>query len=124
GGERSWQAARYAAWIIPPAGKGEIQVVDLGLAEEIDALIDQVRQEMNDAGKREGVIQQLGEPAAEKKLREIFVKVTERVWQPLAQHLPNNTERLILSPDGALWLLPWNALPLEENRFLVEDFCL
>jgi CHAT domain-containing protein len=31
---------------------------------------------------------------------------------------------LILSPDGALWLLPWNAIPVEDKRFLVEDFSL
>src|SRR5262249_9225295 len=43
-------------------------------------------------------------------------------WQPLAQALPEGTRRLFLAPDGELALLPFEALRLEDGRYLVEHF--
>ncbi|QDU76778.1 CHAT domain protein [Bremerella volcania] len=114
--------ARYLAWIIPPAGQGEIQLVDLGLAEEIDASIEKARAEITAAGKKDGTINKQGEPEAEKKLRAALEAVTKQVWLPVAEHIRPDTKRLNLSPDGALWLVPWAALPLEGDRYLIEEY--
>ena len=32
--------------------------------------------------------------------------------------------RLIISPDSSLWLVPWGALPLSDNRNAIEKFQL
>lgn len=114
--------ARYLAWIIPPSGQGEIQLIDLGLAEEIDAAVETARAEITAAGRKDGAILQEGEPKAEQKLRTALDGITQKVWLPVAEHISPDTKRLSLSPDGALWLVPWSALPLEEDRYLIEQY--
>ena len=37
--KNKFQPARYAAWLVPAAGEGEIQIIDLGEAEPIDKLV-------------------------------------------------------------------------------------
>src|SRR5205814_1467864 len=34
--ERLWQPSRYVAWVVPPAGQGQVRVIDLGLARQIN----------------------------------------------------------------------------------------
>src|SRR5207248_3228393 len=33
------------------------------------------------------------------------------VWEPIAKHLPGDTDAVYLAPDGPLGFLPWAALP-------------
>jgi len=113
---------RYLAWIIPASGQGEIQLVDLGMAEEIDAAVEKARDEITAAGRKDGTILQDGELEAEQKLRAAMEAVTQKVWLPVAEHISPDTKRLNLSPDGALWLVPWAALPLEDDRYLIEQY--
>src|SRR5262249_34750097 len=42
------------------------------------------------------------------------------LWEPLAKALPRKTERLVIAPDGALALLPVEALKLADGKYLVE----
>ncbi len=124
GMDERWQATRYVAWIIPSAGQGQVRIVDLGVAEEIDQAVEAARTAIAAAAKPDGPLQQQGERAAEAALRKTLNQVSQRVWQPLAEHLPADSRQLVLSPDGALWLLPWSAIPIDEERYLVEDFSL
>ncbi len=31
-------------------------------------------------------------------------------------------EQLVLSPDSNLWLVPWGALPIDEDQYAIERF--
>lgn len=122
GKDEKYQPAHYVAWIIPPAGAGDVQIVDLGEAKAIDERIEQVRQLIANAGAKESVLRQQGEREAVRQLQEQLTALSKQIWMPLAPHV-GNAQTLLLSPDAALWLVPWGALPTgNEDEFLIEKF--
>ncbi|HZZ73488.1 MAG TPA: CHAT domain-containing tetratricopeptide repeat protein [Pirellulales bacterium] len=118
----SAQPAHYAAWLT--ARSGDVAVIDLGDADTIDRAVAAARQAMQAAvgnGSERGLIQQKGEPEAEKAIQEAWGKVAQRVLTPLVAALHDRDE-IILSPDAALWLIPWGALPLDDGRYALEKW--
>ena len=116
--------AHYAAWLIPAEGQGGITVVDLGEAEKIEAAIQAAQQAMKaamGAGGRPGLIVQEGEPQAEQKVQEALAAVGRLAFDPLVPHF-GKAERLILSPDASLWLIPWGALPVGGKQYAIEKY--
>jgi CHAT domain-containing protein/Tfp pilus assembly protein PilF len=109
---RGGQPPRYAAVLLgraaTPGSPPDICLVFLGEAAPIDRAVHAWR-----TAAESGAV----DPGAERTLR-------ERVWQPLAQALPAGTRRLFLAPDGELALLPFEALRLEDGRYLVEQYQL
>jgi len=108
--------ANYFAWIIPPAGQGEVRILDLGPADKIDALVEQVRAELAVASK---ILREQGEATAAAKLQQPLRETGKLVLRPLLPALEGKRQ-LILSPDGGLWLLPWAALPVNDEQSLLE----
>lgn len=114
---KQWQKPRYAAWIIPPQGKGDVQLVDLGEAEAIEQLVEQTRKALSESAR---TIVQIGEPEASAAFGKVLQALSAKVLHPLDKGLAKY-ENWIVSPDGALWLLPWNALLLPDGKFAVEN---
>jgi CHAT domain-containing protein/tetratricopeptide (TPR) repeat protein len=113
-----WQAPRYAAWVIPAQGAGDVQLVDLGEAGAIDQVVQTVRRDLQQALVR---LRRRGEPEAERELRQSLAALARKVLHPLlAAHL-GKKERWLISPDGLLWLVPWAALPLPDGRYAIEQ---
>lgn len=108
----------YAAWIIPSAGQGNPVVVDLGLAEKIEAAVASARQQLEAAPTR---ISEIGEVEATRQANLALCEVAQLVLDPLLPHL-GQAEQLTLSPDGTLWLIPWGAMPLADGKLAVEKF--
>jgi CHAT domain-containing protein/Tfp pilus assembly protein PilF len=111
---KKWQEARYAAWVTPKVGP--VRLIDLGPADRIDAAVKQFREAMQAAGKR---IKDDGEEKAEKALRGHLDALSKLVLAPLLPHV-GKAKRWLVSPDGNLWLLPWEALTLKDGAFAVE----
>ncbi|HCO24844.1 MAG TPA: hypothetical protein DIT97_18120 [Gimesia maris] len=109
---------RYAAWIIPPAGMGRIQTIDLGSASEIEATL---RTGLQSIQKGAAQTLQTGESQATAATQKLLQALFQQILKPLLPHL-TNVQEVILSPDASLWLVPWSALPLEKDRFAVEQF--
>jgi CHAT domain-containing protein/Tfp pilus assembly protein PilF len=98
---------RYAAVLLARESAGpNVRLVALGEAGPIDRAVHAWR-----AAAAVGPV----EAALEQQLR-------ERVWRPLAEALPAGTRRVFLAPDGELTLLPFEAVRLEDGRYLVEAF--
>ncbi len=106
--------------MIPPAGQGEIRVIDLGEAESIEAAALALRHgiELGRSVLREG-----SEAESEASLNHVLEALAERVLRPLLPHI-GTSPRWILSPDKALWLIPWAALPAEQGRYAIEDHAI
>ncbi|MFO0810964.1 MAG: CHAT domain-containing tetratricopeptide repeat protein [Gemmataceae bacterium] len=115
--------ARYAAWVVPPAGAGGVRVIDLGSADEIDDAVEAVRGTLAEAARPDGPVRTKGEPAAEADLRWPLDALARLVLRPLLPHL-GSRPKLLLSPDGDLWLIPWAALPLPDGKYAVEAYAI
>jgi CHAT domain-containing protein/Tfp pilus assembly protein PilF len=97
----------YAAYVVrklvAPVG------LDLGVASTIDHAIDAFRQALRDPTRTD--------------LRARARTVDERVFQPLRVSL-GGAERLLISPDGELNLVPFEALVDEQGRYLIERYTM
>ena len=114
------------AWVIPAVGQGDVQLIDLGKADRIDGAIAAPRKEIRfcQNPKQEiNPILRLGEPETEKQLRPALEAVAKLVLQPLRKHL-DGKKQWIVSPDGALWLVPWAALPLDADSYAIEKHAI
>jgi CHAT domain-containing protein/Tfp pilus assembly protein PilF len=107
---------RYAAWIIPPQGQGDIQLIDLGPAARIEPALAAYRQAIS-AGAES--IDQRGEVADAAEFKKRLEAIADLVLRPLESIL-SRSRRWLISPDATLWLVPWGALPLRDGGYSLE----
>ena len=113
---RTEAVPHYGAWIM--TGEGSVKMVDLGPAGIIDDSIARLRKQLSGSLKR---IVGIGEKAAHDELLAALERVAGHCLLPLLDEA-GNASRLIISPDSNLWLIPWNALPLSDGRFAIEEY--
>ena len=110
----------YVAWIVRSTGK--VHRVDLGDATKIDQQVEKVRQNIAGSAGPDGAIVNNGEIEASKESLEHLSDLSKLIWKPLSKHVDlEETKQIILSPDGALWLAPWSALPSGLNGEGIKD---
>ncbi len=103
--DEAYGQPHYAAYVITkrrsPIG------VDLGAVADIDPLIVHIREALRNP--------------ADQTVRTRARALDEKIMQPLRASLDNAT-RLLISPDGGLNLLPFEALVDQRGRYLIERF--
>ncbi|BAZ42612.1 peptidase-like protein [Calothrix sp. NIES-4101] len=117
-----WSKSRYAAVVLRHTG--EPKWVDLGDSAAIDKSVTSFRQVLaTPPGSSERGIDVT--PVAGKnqtsKLQEIARNLDQQVMAPI-RPLLGNTRHILLSPDGQLNLIPFEALKDEQNKYLVENY--
>jgi CHAT domain-containing protein/Tfp pilus assembly protein PilF len=112
-----WKAPRYVAWIIPPKGRGDVRVIDLGEAGSIDDSVALTRKTIQPAA---ATLRTQGEPEAERQVRKPLDSLAQWILKPLLPHI-GRAKQWIISPDAGLWLVPWAALPLDGERYAIEE---
>jgi CHAT domain-containing protein/Tfp pilus assembly protein PilF len=100
-----WDAPRYVAYVLKHTG--EPVAIDLGAAQPIEDLVAEFRTALSDP--------------ASTYFKEVAKDLSEKLITPLRPHFAQN-ERLLLSPDGALNLVPFAALSDEAGEYLVQHF--
>jgi CHAT domain-containing protein len=107
GRDKEFGAPRYIAYLL--SARGEPRWVDLGEAAPIDAAVDGLRIALRDPKRPEA--------------RQLARELDERVMRPVRELL-GPARSLLLSPDGALNLVPFGALVDENGRYLVERYAI
>ena len=120
GTEKYFLPPHYAAWVIPPAGRGEVRLIDLGAAEPIEAAVATVRRAIQ---PDPAALRERGEPEVEAELHTPLETLASLVLRPLLPHI-GGAKRWVLSPDAALWLVPWAAMPLDGSRYAIEEHAI
>jgi CHAT domain-containing protein len=93
----------YAAYVLHKSGRP--LGIDLGPTAEINAAIDALRQALRDRSRTD----------VKARARTVY----DLVMRPL-QSLYGDASRLLVSPDGGLNLVPFDALVDDEGRYLIE----
>jgi CHAT domain-containing protein/tetratricopeptide (TPR) repeat protein len=122
-GQGQWQPARYLAFVLL-AGEGETaRLIDLGEAEPIERLIVDFRNaitaegeqhEERDMVKSRAPRTRVGEEQAGRALR-------AAVFDPLLPAFEGR-QQLLLAPDGDLTRLPFEVLPTNDGRQLIDTW--
>lgn len=99
---------QYVAYVLE-RDRATPQFVELGAADSIDADIAKLREALHDPDRAD--------------VKNLSRALDERVMRPV-RRLLGSTRQLLISPDGALNLLPFAALVDERGQYLVENYAI
>lgn len=117
-GDQLWGPARYFAFVLRQKNPKDLKLIDVGDAEAIDDMIAEFR---GSIGRERRRIPDAEEEMPRAAKRDPAVGLRETVFDPLLTAL-GNCKRLLLAPDGDLYRLPFEVLPLSGGRTLIDDF--
>src|SRR5258705_3318421 len=103
--QRAYGEPRYVAYVIRK--QGEVRWTELGEAKEIDHAVEELRKALRDPKRND--------------VKPLARAVDEIVMQGV-RSLIGKATRLLISPDGALNLMPFEALVDEQGSYLVEHY--
>jgi CHAT domain-containing protein/tetratricopeptide (TPR) repeat protein len=108
--EPTWDPERYIAFTLTPVGPNPVELVDLGEAESIDKLVTDYRSHV--AAPPTG---------RDPRWRSAGIVLRKAVFDKLIPLL-GARRRLFIAPDGDLSMLPFEALPFDDDRFVIDDY--
>jgi CHAT domain-containing protein len=104
---KAYGTPHYVVYVV--RNQGEVQWTDLGEAWAIDEAVDRLRQALRDPQRKD--VQQLG-------------RALDRDVMQTIRTLAGDARHLLISPDGELNLIPFEALVDEQGRYLVESYAI
>ena len=129
------KSARYLAFILPAGQPDQLQMIDLGEADNIDRLIKVFRENII-LGKSDGFDrmikkmkpqEELDKIQTNPELNEVFQnkqQLKQLLFDPIQKCLPADTQKLIIAPDGELNLLPFELLPVNNHQYLMDEYTI
>jgi CHAT domain-containing protein len=104
-----WASFRYLAFVLRPGETDEVSLIDLGEADGIDRRVAAFKKALRDPKR------------PHETLIRLSTELNQAVFAPLKPAI-GGTNRLFLSPDGSLNLIPFEVLRSPEGRYLIEDY--
>jgi CHAT domain-containing protein/tetratricopeptide (TPR) repeat protein len=122
-GDELFLSARYAAFVLHASRPHDLQMINLGDADEIDRLVGSFRAQLT--GEIEGASgRDLGAapPRAPVEFTTDWgVALRQAVFDPLLTAL-GDCHQLLLAPEGELSSLPFEVLEFGDGRRLIDDY--
>lgn len=112
----------YAAWIIPPVGKGDVRMTALGIEGRIRHLVDDTLKAIREAAFRLQFGESVKDAARQEQIR--LKALSDQIWKPIAEKLPKGTTHLTLCLDGDLHQVPWVGLPDASEQLLIDSYTI
>jgi CHAT domain-containing protein/Tfp pilus assembly protein PilF len=106
-GPKSSGPLRFVAYVL--RGDGQVRWKDLGEAKPLNEAVELFRRALRDPKRRDAA--------------ELGRALDEKLMQPL-RPLLGEASQLLISPDGDLSLIPFEALVDENNHYLVERYSI
>ncbi len=110
--KKKWLGPHYLVFLFAPGSAKSTQLLSMGPAEPVDRHINEYLREMARAGSE-------GKLPDEKKLREEATALYNILVRPLESFFPGK-EHILISPDGNLNLIPFEALVDPAGKYLIE----
>jgi CHAT domain-containing protein len=104
---KAYGEPRYVAYVV--RGQGEVQWKELGQARPVDEVINRLRQALRDPQHRDA--------------KRLARALDEKIMQPI-RPLIGDATHLLLSPDGELNLIPFQALVDEHGGYALERYSI
>jgi len=95
--------------------KAKVQVLDLGKASPIDALVENYRQHLAKISTQSYLPTSRETEVYKKIAKQLF----EKIWQPLVKYT-SQANLVFICPDGGLNLVSFAGLVDQEDRYLIE----
>ena len=108
--------AHYLAFTLDRSGK--VSLDDLGDAAEIDSLIRQAREMIYEAAPH---VYSARGASMESQLKQVTGVLYDRLIRPLEAYLKGR-ESVLVSPDGALNLIPLEILAMPDDSYFIEKY--
>ncbi|KST67715.1 tetratricopeptide repeat protein [Mastigocoleus testarum] len=105
---QSFGKPHYAAYVLNSTG--EPQAIDLGETEKIEKSLELFRNSLQDPNI-----------TPTEQVKQSARGVDKLVMEPIRKLL-GNKRKILIAPDGALNLIPFEALVDENNRYLIENY--
>jgi CHAT domain-containing protein/tetratricopeptide (TPR) repeat protein len=119
-GEQLWQPGHYLAFVMPAGEPDRVQMFDLNKAGPIDRLVAAFRTDVTGEAERRNLSRGPARPTADADATPGEC-LRAAVFDPLTEAL-GACRRLLLSPDGDLTRLPFEALPLPGGGQLIDAY--
>ncbi|MBW4567895.1 MAG: CHAT domain-containing protein [Tolypothrix carrinoi HA7290-LM1] len=116
---QTWGKPRYAAAVL--RSSGEPKWVDLGDAATINNSIASLRKVLATSPKKGFNVAPTIVNKPTQSLEQLARKLDRQVMAPI-RPLLGDARHLLLSPDGQLTLIPFEALKDEQNKYLIQRY--
>jgi len=122
-GGQEWKPAHYLAFILHASEPDQVRMIDLGEADAIDERIAAFRRTITGEAesRHTSPIKAGGTGADQIAVRSSGENLRRAIFDPLHMALAGRTH-LIFAPDGNLTRLPFEVLPSDDGRCLINNY--
>lgn len=118
--ESKWKPTHYFVFILSANQPEKVQILDLGEATLIDRMIASFRASITGEGSRRE-FETVPTEFISGEIANKGLALRQAIFDPLLTAI-GNCKRLFLAPDGDLTRLPFEVLPLDRNRRLIDEY--